>query len=64
MTDADVQTGGRMHTTDDGAEDVARAAIDDCVVSAHRTAPGRIVLTDHDSVDAWIASSLTLDCRR
>lgn len=64
MTDADARAGHQVPAPGEGELAATAAPIDGCVVSAHRTAPGRTVLTDHDSTDAWIASSLTIDCRR
>lgn len=34
------------------------------LVTAHRTAPGRTVLTERGNVNAWIASDLTVDTVR
>jgi len=33
-------------------------------VSACETRPGRVVFTEEDNTDAWIATDLTVDIRR
>ncbi len=37
------------------------AALPDVSVTAHRSAPGRIVFVEEGNTDGWIASSLTVD---
>lgn len=34
------------------------------LVTAHRTAPGRTVLTERGNIDAWIASDISIDTHR
>lgn len=49
-------------TAGDGMGRVGVAGVDAAsLVTAHRTAPGRIVLTERGNVDGWIASDLTID---
>lgn len=41
--------------TDDGT-DAAES-----IVSSHETSPGRVVLTERDNSDGWIASTVAVD---
>lgn len=44
---------------DADATDDADAA--ESIVSSHETSPGRIVLTERDNSDGWIASTVAVD---
>jgi len=41
-----------------------RRADADVVVTACETRPGRVVFTEEDNSDAWIATDLTVDLER
>lgn len=44
----------------DAESDESDAATPDVPVTAHRSAPGRIVFVEEDNTEGWIASSLTV----
>lgn len=60
MTDADVAPAVDASAIPADATDSAEEPL----VTAHRSAPGRTVLTEHGNTEAWIASSLTLGLSR
>jgi hypothetical protein len=39
-------------------------ADDDTVVRANETSPGRVVFSEDENSDAWIATDLSVDVRR
>ena len=49
--------GPSVGSVDDGQQ----TAPPDVSVTAHRSAPGRIVFVEEGNSDGWIASSLTVD---
>jgi hypothetical protein len=50
--------------TNSGRRDVDRILDDDATVSVHETSPGRVVFTEEDNNDGWIATDLTVDVER
>ena len=48
---------------DDAGVENERAGADTPTVSAHRTTPDRIVLTEEGNSDGWIASDLAVEPR-
>jgi len=45
-------------------EEIATESADDTLVTACETRPGRVVFTESDNSDAWIATDLTVDLER
>jgi len=44
----------------DAESDEADVTMPEVPVSAHQSAPGRVVFVEEDNTDGWIASSLTV----
>lgn len=52
--------------TNSGRRDVDRILdeADDATISVHETSPGRVVFTEEDNNDGWIATDHTVDVER
>ena len=54
-----------MRTSDERPRVVAEEqATDDAPVTAHRCSPDRIVFTEQENTDGWIATDLTVEISR
>ena len=49
-----------QHNEPDAVDDPDTGA---CLVTCHETRPGKIVLTEKDNSDAWIAADVALELR-
>lgn len=47
-----------------GRQESSDVSADESVVTAHRTTPERIVFTESDNTDGWIATDLTVELDR
>jgi hypothetical protein len=50
--------------TNSGRRDVDRTVDEETTISAHETSPGRVVFTEEDNNDGWIATDHTVDVER